>query len=220
MQHFQLEGFAVVDIVADVFFARQYGFDRARRSWPVEIGDDPGLIQPLSNFRKPQILVNQPAKHLVDLRDLLFRPRHQNNSVGLKVLVLAKFQRALDLVALVNQHLAQPIARGTALAEPQFDQAALASKDLDRQLAAVFPGHGAFNVFDDGRIWGSVIFKLLGAISDLNARPAADVFVIGALVSVLKPALAADIVNQNNVEIGNPGFNIGDQLYQRRAPAD
>jgi len=155
-----------------------------------------------------------------DLRHLFVWPRHQNDPVGLQALVLAELQRSLDFAALVNQHPAQAVARRTALAKPQLDQAALAGKDLDRQLAAVFPSHGAFDAFDDGRVWRAVIFKLLGAVSDLNASPPTNVFIVGGFIRVLKSAPAADVINQNDVKIDAPGFNVRDQLFERSAPAD
>ena len=44
---------------------------------------------------------------------------------------------------------------------------------------------------------GSVIFKLLGAILDLDASAAAEVFIIGAFVRVLESTPAADVVDED-----------------------
>jgi len=90
----------------------------------------------------------------------------------------------------------------------------LAGEDLGRQLPAVFAGHGALDTLDDGGDGGAVVFKLLGDVGDADALAFADVLVIGRLVRVLKPAPAADVVDQDQVEIGVAGFNVGDQLLQ------
>jgi hypothetical protein len=57
-------------------------------------------------------------------------------------------------------------------------------------------------------------------ISDLDPGALADVFVIGRLIRVLKPPPAADIVDQDGVELGGAGFDIGDQLLERGAAPD
>jgi hypothetical protein len=41
-----------------------------------------------------------------------------------------------------------------------------------------------------------------------NADALADVFVISAFIRVLEPSLAADVVDQDCVETGRPGFHI------------
>src|ERR1035441_10475469 len=84
-----------------------------------------------------------------------------------------------------------PKARGTSLTEPQFDKVALADKDLGRQFAAVFAGHGALYAFDDCRDRTAVILKLLGTVVDVDLGAAAEVFVVGAFISVLKASPSA-----------------------------
>ncbi len=48
----------------------------------------------------------------------------------------------------------------------------------------------------------------------------ADVFVVGALVGVLEPAPAADVVDQDDLEVGVACLDVVDQLLQRAPPID
>src|SRR5580693_4979230 len=72
----------------------------------------------------------------------------------------------------------------------------------------------------DGRGDASVIFELLGAIPDLDTGEPANVFVVGALVSILEPTPAADVVDEYGFETGRFALDIGQQLLQSIAPID
>jgi len=202
MQLFQLEGGAVVDVVADVFLVGQNRAHRAGIPWPIQIGGHAFLIQAVGDLAEGQIFLDQPAIHLVDPGHFLVRTGHQGNTVGLQRFMFATLQLSLDVAALVHQHAAQAVSSGAALTETQFDQAALPGEDFDRKLPAVFAGHGAFDALDDGRDGRAVILELLGAIGDIDAGTLADVFVIGAFIRILKPAPAAYVINQNDIEVG------------------
>ena len=128
MQLLQLEGGAVVDVVADVFLVGQNRAHRAGIPWPVQIGGHAFLVQAVGDLAEGQILLDQPAIHLVDPGHFLIRARHQDDAVGLQRFVLAALQLALDLAALVHKHPAQPEPGSAALAEAQLDEAALAGK--------------------------------------------------------------------------------------------
>jgi hypothetical protein len=43
---------------------------------------------------------------------------------------------------------------------------------------------------------------LLGAILHLNSSPLADIFIVGALVGVLKSPPTADVIDQNGLKLG------------------
>jgi hypothetical protein len=94
------------------------------------------------------------------------------------------------------------------LPEPQLDQPALAGEHLGRQLPAVFACHGALDAFDDGRHRRAVVLELLGAVGDLDAGAAADVLVVRALVGILKSPPAADVVDQDDLEVGTAVLNV------------
>ena len=64
--------------------------------------------------------------------------------------MLATRQLGLERAVLVDEHAPQAVAGRSALAIPQFDEAALASEYFGRELAAVLPGHCALHAFDDG----------------------------------------------------------------------
>ena len=96
----------------------------------------------------------------------------------------------------------RPIAGGAALAKAQLDQPALPCEDLGGQLAAVLAGHRALDALDDGGDRAAVVLELLGAVVDVDAGPLADVLVVGALVGVLEAAPAADVVDEDGVEVG------------------
>ena len=114
-----------------------------------------------------------------DRLDFGVGPWHQDDTISLDALVLAASELAFDRRTLVDQASPQPVAGRATLAEPEFDEAALASEHLGRQFPAVFAGHRALDALDDGRDRTSVIFELLGAVLDGNSGPLADVFVSG-----------------------------------------
>src|SRR5580704_14399751 len=121
---------------------------------------------------------------------------------------------------LIYQLPAEAVARRTALAETEPDKALLSGEHLGRELAAVLAGHRALNAFDDGGERVSIVLELLDAIMDFNAGATADVFVVGALVRILKPAPAADVINEDDREIRAPRQDVIDQLLERVAPLD
>ena len=100
------------------------------------------------------------------------------------------------------------------LAETEFDQAALAREHLRGKFAAVFTRHRALDALDDGGHGRAVVLELLGAIGHLNPGAATDVFVIGALVGVLEPAPAADVVDEDDLEVSLARLHISDQLLE------
>jgi len=58
---------------------------------------------------------------------------------------------------------------------------------------------------------------LLRAILDGDAGASADILVIGALVGILKTPPAADVIDENQGEIGVPGLHVLDELSERVA---
>lgn len=98
--------------------------------------------------------------------------------------------------------------------EAHLGEAALTSKYLDRQIAAVFTGHASPQVFSDGGKQAAVILELLGAILDANSGAFAAVLVVGRFVCVLKATPSADVVNQENREIRAPLMNVGHQQFE------
>ena len=120
----------------------------------------------------------------------------------------------------VHQHAPQPKPGGAALFEAELDQAAGALEDLGGKFSAVFAGHGAFDAFDDGGHRAAVVFKLLRAVVDGDAGLAAYVFIIGALVGILEPPPAADIVHQDAGELHRAALDILDHLGERVAALD
>ena len=59
---------------------------------------------------------------------------------------------------------------------------------------------------------------MLRAILDGDAGTPADIFVIGALVGVLKAPPTADVIDEHQGEIGAPGLHVFDELPERVAP--
>jgi ParB-like chromosome segregation protein Spo0J len=66
----------------------------------------------------------------------------------------------------------------------------------------------------DGRYRAAVILELLGHILHVDASPAADIFVIGTLIRILKPAPAGDIEHQDHVELRGARLHIVDKALQ------
>lgn len=134
--------------------------------------------------------------------------------------MLAASQFTFERAGLIDQNASQPVASRATLAETQLNQAALPSEYLGRQLAAVFASHRTLDALDDGRHRRTVVFELLCAVRDLDARATADVFVIGALIGVLESAPAADVIDQNDLEVRAACLDVLDQLLQRPPPID
>lgn len=76
-------------------------------------------------------------------------------------------------------------------------------------------GHSPFDTFDDRRNWRAVVFKLFGAIGNLDAGPPAAILVVGTFIGILKPAPTTDVVHQNNLEVSRTTLDILDQFLQR-----
>ena len=134
--------------------------------------------------------------------------------------MLAAFEFAFDSARLVNQHPAQAKASRSTLPKTQFDQPALTGEDFGREFPAVLPSHRALDTFDEGGDGGAIVFELLGNVGDVDVLALADVLVIRRFVRVLEPPPATDVVDQDQVEVGVAGFDIGDQALQRGAAVD
>ncbi len=213
----ELERDPVVDVVADVLLVAQHLVHHAPGPRPSEIGREPVGVEDLGDLGLvPAVLDEQPVDPVHGL-DFLGRPRHQDHTVGLQALLLAALENALGGPVLVDAHAPQPVARRPALAVAPLDQPALAGEHLGRQLAAVLARHRPLDPLDDGRDRRAVIGELLGAVMHRDAGALADVFVIGAFVGVLEPTPAADVVDQDDLEIGAAPLDVGDEPRQRIA---
>ena len=95
----------------------------------------------------------------------------------------------------------------------------MALEDLGRQLAAVLAGHRALDALDDGRDRAAVVLELLRAVVDGDAGALADVLVVGAFVGVLEPAPAADVVDQDRLEVGRSRSGRRRSARLQRVPA-
>jgi hypothetical protein len=65
-----------------------------------------------------------------------------------------------------------------------------------------------------------IVLELLGAVVDLDARPSADVLVVGTLVGILKPAPAADVVDEDRFKLRVAAPGVVDHLFQGASPFD
>ncbi len=100
------------------------------------------------------------------------------------------------------------------MAVAELDEPTLAREDLRRELAAVFPGHGALHAFDDGGDRRAVILKLLSAVDHPHAGATALVFVEGALVRVLEATPARDVIDKQSFEVDALALDVVDQPLQ------
>ena len=207
----ELEGDAVVDVVADVLLVGQYLIDGGARPLPVQVGAHLHAIQAPGNLRFRQSLLNEPLVDQIDDTSLVVGAGHQDYSIGLKAFVLATSQFALHGSVLVDQDAAESITGRAALAVAEFDQATLAGEHLGRQFPAVLAGHGPLDALDDGGDGRAIVLELLGAIGDLDAGAAADVLVVSTLIGILKTPPATDVVDQDDLEIGLARLDIVDQ---------
>lgn len=105
----------------------------------------------------------------------------------------------LGLAMLIRKIAAQAKTRSAALAETESDQPTLARENLHRQLTAIFARHCAFRALDDRRAEAAIILELLCAVLNGDPRFPAGELVIGALISVLEPAPAAHVIDQDRL---------------------
>ena len=126
-------------------------------------------------------------------------------------------QRALRVAVFIDKHPAQAVSSRTALAVAQLHQSALPGKDLHRKLPAVFARHDPLDGLQKVRADAAVVFELLAAIVDADPGTGADMLVIGPFISILKPTPAADVIDQNGLEIRLAGSDLCHQVLQRLA---
>src|SRR4051794_15819073 len=121
---------------------------------------------------------------------------------------------------MIDQHSPKSEAWRPALPVAEFDQPALSFEDLRGKLTAVFARHRAFDALDDGGGRTAVVFELFSAIMDFDAGALAKVFVVRALIGILEPAPAANVVNEDGRIISQSCLHVVDHLAQGFATSD
>ncbi len=124
MLFLELEGVAVVDVVADVLLIGQHLALGAVIPWAIQIGADGNSVEAVGDGRDGQVILNQPLKHLIDRGHFRIGARHQNDPVGLQALVFTALQDSFEIAALVEKHPAQTKPCRAALPKTQLNQAA------------------------------------------------------------------------------------------------
>src|SRR4051794_22018420 len=113
---------------------------------------------------------------------------NQHDPIGLYALSFPEFQLALRSSGLVNQLPAQAIGWETAAPKPHPGDTGLADEHFGRKFANELGSHRALKRLEKSCRQTPVILEQLGAVENLDARFFADELVIGALISILKPA--------------------------------
>src|SRR5262249_55629859 len=198
----------VVDVVPDVLLVGEELVNSAARPWPAKVRQDACRVQGSGDLPLRSATVDEHSVHASNGFDFIRRPWYEDNSVGLKALLAADLELALRSPLLVDKLSPQAVARHPALAKAQANETALSGEHLDRQLAGLFAGHRALNVFNNRRAQASVVLKLLGAVVHRDARLFADELVVGALVGVLESAPTTDVVNENRPEISSTATHV------------
>jgi hypothetical protein len=129
-------------------------------------------------------------------------------------------QYTLRCASFIEELSPQAEPRRSPWSKAQLDQPALADESLVAEIPAVLPRHDPFDAFEDIGADTSVVPELLGAVFHRDAGAFADVFVMGTLVGVLDPAPTADVVDEDNGEVGAPWPHIIQQPLQRVAACD
>ena len=127
--------------------------------------------------------------------DLYFglRPRHQNDAIGFKALLLPVFELSLWSTVFIDQLAAHSVTGRAALPKAQGSPTAMTDGHFRGKLAAILARHHTLHIFQDGGDKAAIVFELLGTVRDPDTRVLADEFVIGALIGVLEATPAADI---------------------------
>lgn len=125
--------------------------DRAARPGAPKVGDKAAIVERVGNVALAGPVMHESTIDFAHDGGFVVGTRRQQDAIRLDALLLAAFEAALDRSGLIHKDAAQPEPGRAALPEAEFDQTALAGKDLGRQLPAIFAGHGALDALDDGR---------------------------------------------------------------------
>ena len=128
----ELEGDAVPKVVADIFLVDQDLMHRSAGPGAAEVRLDAATVQVVSDVLLRPLLFDEVSIDRPDGFELFVRAKREHHAVRLDALVLAAAQVALRIAALIDQPASQAVARSAALAKPEFDETALAGKDLGR----------------------------------------------------------------------------------------
>ena len=175
----------------------------------------PAVIECLGDLAFAEVLLKEHRVDGADDLDLISGPGHEYDTVGLKALVLASLQQSLCFAALVDELAPKPESRWPTLAVAHLDETALALEHLGRELSAVLTGHRPLHAFDDGRDRTAIVLELFGAVDELQTSALQLVFVVSALVGVLKSPPATDVIHKDRLEVGVARLNIIEQSLQR-----
>ncbi|MPM95935.1 hypothetical protein SDC9_143091 [bioreactor metagenome] len=167
-----------------------------------------------------QPLLSKPSVHFVDDGNLLTRPRHKDDPVSLKTLVLPSGKLSLYHPVLVDQDSAQAKPCRSSLAKSKLDKPALTGKNLGREFPAVLAGHRPFDPLNDGGDRRTIVFELFCAVGYLDASTPADILVVSAFVSVLKTPPTTDVVDQDDLKICLAGLDVLDKLLKTWTSTD
>ena len=196
----QLERDAVVDVVADVLLVGQDLMHGAARPGPAEVGPDRPRVEDVGDLALRLALARRTAgRSSRTISTSSAGPGTRMTRSVCRLFCSPRASSPFDCAVLVDQHPPQAVAGRPALAVAELDQPALPLEDLGGQLPAVLAGHRALDALDDGRDRAAVVLELLGAVVDADAGALADVLVVGALVGVLEPAPAADVVDEDGL---------------------
>lgn len=171
-------------------------------------------IQRFGNLLFAPMILDEAMEYAVDDLDFGFGAGNKNDAVSLEAFALPGQQFAFFIAVLINQHAAQAKACRTALTKPEFDKAALSRKDLDGQIAAIISSHDPANGFQEMGSNGAVVLKLLCTIVNNHSCARAQIFVMGAFVSILKSTPAADIIDEDCLELRTSCCDVVHQLLQ------
>ena len=127
----------------------------------------------------------------------------------IRFLNLAALESSLGIPVLIDQQSPQTVARWTALTETSFRQATLSREHFSRQFPAVLARHRALDCFEKRRRNAAVVRKLFGTVVHRNLGTRAAVFVIRALVYVLKSAPSANVIHEHYRIVCGASFDVG-----------
>ncbi|MCY1559618.1 hypothetical protein D9M68_966710 [compost metagenome] len=121
MLFLELAGVPVPDVVADIFLVDQNLMDGAARPGPVQVGQHALSVQVQRNLDLIALFLDEaPIDRPHDL-DLFGRPRHQDNAVRLKALMVIAVEQCLGISLAVNEHPPQTEPSRATLPEAHAD---------------------------------------------------------------------------------------------------
>ena len=134
------------------------------------------------------------------------------------LLTARHFSERFAIIA--NHEISQSIGRWASLRVTTSRQVALTIEDLGRQISTKIRCFSSPNGLYYGSKRAPIVLEGFRTVHDVDTASAAQNFIEGTVIDVLKPAPTSDVVHEHHTEIRLTLENIGDKFFQARTVLD